>query len=246
MAMWFNRRWSPPRWTMLSILALGTLVINSIGDYRSTMLEENQVAWSGAGLKEIFEIDYLGNLGDLIAGRSASSDLLNAVMNIEAVDRAWNFDYGLVHWNGFVNSFVPGQWVGSEVKRSLMIDFGDLAKAQFGHVAYTGSTATGLSDSFQSFWYFGAFKFWLIGLIMSRWYLAAVRGSFVAQIVLMFVISPSFLAITHNTLGFFPQFVYLAVFSVPVLLFARVKRAGRRAESVSRFGKSVITIARIT
>lgn len=229
MALWFNRRWLPQRWAMITVMVIGSLVINSIGEYRKTMLGDDQTTWSGAGLKEILEIDYTGNLKDLASGDIQSHDLLNAAMDIDATDHLLKFDFGLSHWNRFVETIVPGQWVGHDVKHSLMIDFDDVAYRQFSHDPYSGSTHTGLSDSFLSFWYFGAVKFFLIGLIMSRWYGAAVRGNIVAQMILMLVINDSLQAITHSTQPFFNVFIVLVVFLLPVLMYARRKPANRLA-----------------
>ena len=222
MALWFSRRWLPPRWAMVTVLVLGALVINSIGDYRSTMLGEDRTTWSGAGIGEILEIDYLGNLRRLANGDAGVSDMTNAVMNIEAAEQTFSFDFGLVHWNSFVNILVPGQFVGHDVKRSLMIDFGDPAYSYFGYIQHSGSTISGISDAFMSFWYFGAVKFLLIGLIMSRWYKAAERGNIVAQMILMLTVTKSLHVITHSTHGFFTTFVQLAAFLLPVLVFSRV------------------------
>jgi hypothetical protein len=223
MALWFHRRWLPPRWAVIAGLVGGALLINSIGDYRATMLGEDRTTWSGAGLEDIMEIDYVGNLESLVRGEALINDLKNAAMNIEAVDQLLVFDYWLTLWNELVNSFVPGQWVGHDLKRSLMLDFNNTARDHFGYLPHTGSTATGLSDSFQSFWYFGAIKFFLAGLIMSRWYRAGVGGNIVAQMILMLIISDSLHLVTHSSQRFYMGFIEIAVFFLPVLLFARVK-----------------------
>lgn len=224
MALWFYRRWLPPRWTIVTVLIVGALVINSIGDYRSTMLGEDRTTWSGAGISKILEIDYTGNLMNIASGDVMGGELTNAVMNIEAADRQFSFDFGLSLWNNLVHSYIPGQWVGKDVKQALMIDFGNPAYSEFGHIPHTGTTSTGVSDAFLSFWYLGAIKFYLIGLIMSRWYKAAVQGNIVAQMILMLTVNASLLAITHSTHAFFTVFVQLAAFLLPVLVWARVKR----------------------
>lgn len=236
MALWFHRRWLPPRWAMVAVMVVGALVINSIGDYRATMLGEDRTTWGGAGLREILEIDYMGNLRQLARGDGGNQDLTNAIMNIEAADRQFSFDFGLSHWNGFVDAYIPRQWVGYDVKRALMIDFGNPAYSELGHIPSTGSTFTGLSDAFLSFWYFGAIKFFLIGLIMSRWYKAAVKSNIVAQMILMLTVTVSLHAITHSTHAFFTVFVQLAAFLLPVIIFARVKRKNTVSSAISLSG----------
>ncbi|WP_412851401.1 hypothetical protein [Ectothiorhodospira shaposhnikovii] len=221
LALWFNRRILPPRWVMVSGVVIGALVINSIGDYRSTMMGDNRFSWSGAGISEIMEIDFWGNLQQISSGEALNSELTNAVMNIAAADRTLSFDYGLSHWNGFVNRYVPGQWIGHDLKRAMMFDFTDQAGEFFGHRPHSGSTHTGLSDAFLSFWYFGAVKFLLIGLILSRWYRAAMQSQLVGQLVVILSMTGALHAITHSTHAFFMVFIQMAAFLLPVLWYAR-------------------------
>lgn len=232
MSLWFYRHWLPPRWAMVTVLIVGTLVINSIGDYRSTMLGSDQTTWSGAGISQILEINYIGNLMDLASGDARNDELTNAVMNIEAADRQFSFDFGLTYWNSIVNYYVPGQWVGKDVKQSFMIDFGNPAYSEFRHIPYTGTTSTGISDAFLSFWYLGAIKFFLIGFIMSRWYKAAVQGNIVAQMIVMLIVTTSLHAITHHTNLFFIIFIQLAAFLLPVLIWAKIKRPQSIASNI--------------
>lgn len=227
LAFWFNRRLLPPRWAMVVTVFLGVLVINSIGDYRSVMLGKDRTTWSGAGVSEILDIDYLGNIKRMATGEAPNFELTNAVMNIAAADRTLRFDFGLSHWNGLVQRYVPAQWVGHEFKQYLSFDLGDQARRVFGHRAYTGTTSTGLSDAFLSFWFFGAFKFLLIGLIMCRWYRAALQGQIVAQLVVILAITPALHAITHSTHSFFVIFLQLGVFLLPVFWFARRRPVGK-------------------
>lgn len=230
LALWFNRRNLPPRWLMLSSVCAGALFINSIGDFRSVMMGDDRFTASGVGVGEVLEIDYFGNLQRIASGESGTHNIVNAVMNIAAVDRTFHFDYGLSHWNAFVSSYVPGQWVGYDVKQAMMIDLPNQAGQIFDHRPHTGSTHTGLSDSFLSFWYFGAVKFLLIGLILSRWYRAAMQGQLAGQLVVILTITPALHAITHSTHNFFTVFLQLAVFLLPALWFAR-RRVGRELSS---------------
>jgi hypothetical protein len=227
MALWFQRRWLPPRGLMIGAFLLGAMFVNSIGDYRSTMLGKNGYNWSGAGVAKVLEIDFVGNLRHIVEGTQPSYELYNAMLSIEATDRRLDFDYGASLWNGFVQRYIPGQFLGPELKRSLYIERRDSARQLFGLVPNPGSTLTGLTDAFQSFWFFGAIKFFLIGFIMSRWWRAARAGNRVAQLVLMLCVTASLHAITHSTHHFFLVFVEIGIFMLPALLYARVPRPWR-------------------
>jgi hypothetical protein len=97
----------------------------------------------------------------------------------------------------------------------------------FGFVQPIGTTVTGLTDAFQSFWFFGAIKFFLIGFIMSRWWRAARDGNRVAQMVLMLCVGSSLEAITHTTHLFFLVFVEIGTFMLPAVLYARIPKRRR-------------------
>ena len=231
-ALWFNRRWAPPRTLIIGAFIVGALFINSAGDYRSTMLGEDRTSWSGAGIEKIFAIDYIGNLAAIAEGQGGGEEVRNAVFTIEAVDRRLSFDYGFSLWNGFLHNYVPKQFVGADFKSALTIDLEDDSYKEFGHIPWPGTTSTGLADSFSSFWFFGAVKFFLIGFILSRWYRAADEGNFVAQLVIMLSMGAALHAITHTTHHFFLIFIKIAAFTVPVLLYARSPRRSDHSTGV--------------
>jgi hypothetical protein len=97
----------------------------------------------------------------------------------------------------------------------------------FVRVSNTGSTVTGLTDAFHSFWFFGAVKFFLIGFVMSRWWRAASAGNRVAQMVLMLCAGASLQVTTHTTYLFFLIFGEIVTFLLPALHYARVPRHRR-------------------
>lgn len=230
LSLWFTRRWAPPRWIVISAVVIGVLVVNSIGDYRRTMLERDRTTWTGAGISEILDIDYVGNLKRNF--EEPGGDVINAVYRIEAVDRSLKLDYWLSIYDAFINNLVPGQFVGRDFKQSLMLDIGTSNYGNSRHVPQVGSTETGLADAFASFWYFGLIKFFLIGLILSRWYKAAMRGNVAAEIIVILVMYPALLSFAFDTNKFFLEFVSLALFLLPGLALARRKRmqfqSGRR------------------
>lgn len=214
--LWFRYRKLPPRALVATALVIGTLWINSIGDYRSTVISEEF-----SGFDEVMEIDFVGNLRRIAT--EGGQEISNMVYNIEAYDRRGNFDFGLSHWNSFIHMYIPGQFIGFDNKRSLMLPLDNAAYYEFGHVPHTGTTHTGISDAFLSFWYFGAVKFLIIGYIMHSLSRAADRGQIVAQILLMLIFPGSLLAITHSTNWFFMVWIKIAAFLGPAIWYSRSK-----------------------
>lgn len=219
LVFWFRFRKLPSRLALVTIIILFTFWINSVGDYRTAVIGEES-----GGFKDVFKIDFVGNLQGIAS--EGGHDLTNAVYNIEAFDRRGNFDMGLRHWNGFIDYHVPGQFVGYDIKRNLMVNLDNAALKEFNYRPKTGSTNTGISDSFLSFWYFGAIKFLVIAYVMRSLFRAANRNSLVALILLMLIYSGALESITHNTGRFFIAWFRIIAFLGPSLLFAKEKKLG--------------------
>ncbi len=221
LAAWFQRGRSIPRLVMLVGLFLGTLLSSSTGDYRNATMSEDGPQWNS-----VLKIDFVGNLERLT--KNGGPELTNAVYYIEAVDRTMKFDLGLFHWNALVFRYVPAQLVGTDLKNSLLFTLDAPARNEFLYVPTTGSTLTGLTDAFQSFWYFGCLEFFFIGVIMNRLWRAASLGSMSAQLGYVLILAQALHSITHSTHNFVAPWVHMAVFLVPALMLARRRcSAGR-------------------
>ena len=218
MAFWFQRNWCLPRPVMLSALVIGALFINSVAQYRAATLDDAGPRWD-----EVFNIDFIGNLEQL--SEQGGDELTNAVCNIGAVSRTMNFDLGAYHWNAIVFSYVPAQLVGHDLKESLMLPLANSASDEHLCLTPPGSTPTGFSDSFQSFWYFGCLKFFIVAFIMQRLWLASRGGSLMAQLLYMLLPVQAMQVITHDTNHFVAPWIHIAIFLLPLMLWARRPRS---------------------
>jgi hypothetical protein len=226
MAFWFGRNWCLPRLVMLSALVIGALFINSVGEYRAATLDAAGPQWD-----EVFKIDFIGNLEHLT--EQGGFELTNAVYNIGAVSRTMNFDLGAYYWNDNVFTYVPAQLVGHDVKESLMLPLADPSFDEYLYSPWPGTTSTGFSDSFQSFWYFGCLIFFVIAFIMQRLWWAARGGSLMAQLFYMLIPVQALQAITHDTNHFVAPWIHIAIFLLPLMLWARQPRSVRPRLAVS-------------
>ena len=230
LAWWFQRGRCVPRPLMLAGLVAGALFVNSIGDYRNASGQKEGPKWN-----EIANIDFVGNLQYLTEHGGAELD--NAAYIIAAVGRTLDFDLGVAHYNALVFAYVPAQLVGADVKQALFLPYENWryddgqpspAFAQFFYVPVPGSTITGFSDTFASFWYFGCLVFFAIAYCMQKLWWWARGGSFLAQLLYMLMPMSALEAITHSTDSFLMPWVHIAAFLLPPLYFARRGRPRER------------------
>lgn len=226
LAIWFQRgRIVLPRTAVAVGLLVGALVMNSVGDYRDITRDERRLS-----VDTISEISLLENFEKGL--ERGGMEMRNAVYLINYADSTMQFDYGLFHWNVLVFNFVPAQVVGQGFKNSLSIQMAGLQDRNYN--PWFGTTETGMSDSFVSFWYFGFVKFLLIAYLLARIYRTAIAGGFAAQLVYMFSATPATHTISHQTQWLFSAWVDMALFLLPVLLLAHRRREVGLTHGVGR------------
>lgn len=228
LALWFRRGIAVPRLLVPLGIAFGALAITSTADYRAAANSSDGPDWT-----EVMDIDVLGNFEKQL--ETGGLEMRNAAQRIHFVDQSHTFDYGAYHWNRLVFNFVPAQIFGSAFKDSLLIpDVGRQFSLDYGSQVITGTTDTGIADAFASFWYLGAFKFFLIAYLLGRIYHAAVAGSTVHQFVYALSVTPAMHAVTHDTQYILSAWVHMAILFIPFLAFARVRTSLARFRWPSR------------
>lgn len=226
--IYLRYKWLPSRAVQIMAIIVGAVFVTSVGDYRATMLDTSTgLNWTGAGLDDIARIDFASNF-DQSTRRVPSLELFNAVLTVAGSEDAPAFDLGLSFWNGFVHSYVPGQFIGAGLKADMMIDLRNV-RDMYGFQWHVGTTSTGFADAFRSFWYFGSLLFFLIGRILRYWMYRAQNGDLLGVAMIMLLLPESLLAITHSTHNFFLAFVSIFVFLIVPL---RLVSAPRRDELV--------------
>ena len=108
------------------------------------------------------------------------------------------------------------------------------AYEQFFYTPVLGSTLTGFSDAFASFWYFGCLKFFLIAFCMQKLWWAARGGSLMAQLLYMLMPIQALEAITHTTQNFLSPWVHMAIFLLPAIYLARRRVPAPRLQRSER------------
>lgn len=223
LALWFQKRWVVPRMAVVAGFAISLASVLIAEEYRQATHYSAAPDWSA-----VAQID-IGENWDRLLGEGGP-EMRNAIMAIDSIDRAKVFNFGLNHWNSLIFTYVPAQLVGNSLKSALMIPLPDVFER--GYDPMTGSTATGFTDSFASFWFFGCIKFFVIAMILGWIYKAAMNGSTIMQIVYMLSAMPSILVITHFTNEILIAWVHMAIFLVPALVYSIAGRPRSRASPI--------------
>lgn len=245
LSLFFVRGRSISRLTIVAALGIGLLVINGVGHLRNLgggykLSEAGRIETRIPTLQEIVQIDWLSAVS--MEKSRHRSEARNAVMYLEAVYSGYNFTLGAGLWNKLVQSYVPGQLIGFENKRSLMIGVSavELALAELGHETHTGTTSTGFVDPFQDFWIYGAFIFYICSYMLSRLFTRSCQGDFRGFVLYGCLITLGLHSITH-----FGYYLFVNA-PLPLLAATWALRAGcvapprRRSFLNSQRGKSAI------
>ena len=227
-AFWFQRRLLPSRMVIAAALVVGTLFVNSVGDYRRLLETINYTEARLPTISEILQLDFLGTMGSEID--QGSYEVTNAIYDIAAVSKSGNFDFGLVYWNYLVFKYVPAQIVGKDMKDALTANLPDNAWEVFQYKPVLGTTHTGFSDAFSSFWFLGPLVFAMIAAILQRWWRDAMLGDFQAKLLYCVTISVATEAISHGT----SWFLWLFARSFPVCAAASLLGAKAAASQGPR------------
>jgi len=223
-SLWFCRRWAVPRPVMVGAIVAGSLACFSIGHYRDVMQDgrayhsylRHSTNVSSNALRAIPFVDRFVEI--LQAGGPGAR---GAVYEIAAKDYTQEFDYGLWHWNRLVFNFVPGQVFGHETKQSLIVPIKDDAWTVYAYDRPAGLSILGISDAFNSFWYFGCIKFLAMGYAFKIIYSAAIRESMVGQLAYTCVIHSSITSILQDTHYFLLALLTMVIFVLPWIYWSK-------------------------
>lgn len=231
MALWFQRRRAIPHLLFLSWIIVGTVAASATHEYR----EMNRLSNDHPTLSRLSEISPLEKFEQMLS--KGGPEMRNAILRINSMERNMAFDFGSIHWDTLVWNYVPQQLVGPELKEALYVGMEE-DQIDRSYDRPTGTSETGMTDAFASFWWFGAFKFFVIAYVMSRLYGAAMAGHAAPQMFYMLLAVPAMNSISHYTQWVLSEGVHMVAFLIPFLLYARVRTSPARPSIVVAPGKA--------
>ena len=216
-AFYLFRRYVPPVSVVIFSLVLATILIPLLGQQRGILSGK----WNN-----LAQIEYTENIEQVIQGNTAL-ELRNAALMIDAASSSGAYEWGKLYWNNLVFRYVPAQLLGSAFKSSLTLNranYSSLLRNKYNYRVPTGSTPTGLGDSFTQFDYFGCLFFALMAILYKwLWYRATFQDSFMDQVFYMVSCIYGMIAITHATAEFIPNILFTYISLLPIIWFASKK-----------------------
>lgn len=211
LGLYFGRRMVVPAWLLGTMFVLGTLWSHAIGEFRG----RSDLSF----LERVQNADLLGAFG--YTWNNGGHELANAAIVCYSVDATGEFDFGKIHWNQLVHGYFPGQIFGAELKKAIKFEEKEITVEVMGFRPERGTTQTGMADAYQSYWYFGCLKYYIIGYVMGRWWNRANRGDLWSQLAYMSLMSAALHTITHGTYWLLNSYIHMMIFAWPCLYWSR-------------------------
>lgn len=220
-----------PRVAFIVFAVVGVFFMNGVGKLRElgggySISDSGTIKTTLSTLSEIAQIDWFATIDQ--SDSIDKSETMNALVGMEAVAQYGTLTLGAQFWNRMIFSYVPGQFIGHELKRSLMIGENalEVARRELFYEKQTGTTSTGFLQPYQDFWFFGSAVWWLTGYVMGRVMRYALRGDLIAYTLYAATITNGVHVTTHFGYYLFSQSIVIVI----AIMFVRfwLRRTGQR------------------
>ncbi|MEO0683574.1 MAG: hypothetical protein AAFY76_00655 [Cyanobacteria bacterium J06649_11] len=223
LSLFFENRILPNRLLVAILICLLPPLIPLVGELRFDFWH---MLFTGQLSMEVLQ----NSFNNLLDGKAL--ELKNAAFLIESLNRSSAHGYGLGYWDSFIHQYIPGTLIGTEFKQALKLG---LSKSDYifqGNnygIHYTfssGSTFTGIGDSFIEFSYFGCFLFAIMGFIFRHlWISSTYLENHFSRIIYTNLFSFLHWMVTHGTYTYFAtNFVFVIFCLFAVLVYAKVRK----------------------
>ena len=196
------KKYIPPRLLLISLVPIAAYIIPTLGNIRGEFWEllfagqwgQIQLL-SQEGLNKVIE----GNI----------LELRNATLVMDYASQLNQYGYGTQLWNAIIFQYVPGQILGYEFKQSLQFDLTFDLESFYGYTISTGTTLTGMGDSFIDFGFFGCLFFALMAIIFKTLWISTMKGkSMTSTLLYVSLIDSAMVGITHGIGRFACEFIF--------------------------------------
>ncbi|MGY6529656.1 MAG: hypothetical protein ACXITR_06970 [Cyanobacterium sp.] len=198
------KKYTPPKLLLVMFVPVAAYIIPTLGALRGRFWElafagrwdEIQMA-SERGFERVLE----GNI----------LELRNATLVMDYATQLDYYGYGRVLWNSVIFQYVPGQLVGFDVKENLQFDLDFDLVGFYGYQTHTGTTLTGIGDSFMDFGFFGCLFFALMAYLYKTLWVSTVESkNIITTLIYISIIDSAMVGITHGIGRFVNEFIFRA------------------------------------
>lgn len=194
------------RFIVPGIFLFGMLFNTVIAQYR-----ENAYSGEVSAVENVESLDF--NSSSVLKS-SASGEVNNAILGINAAAALGKYDLGANSWNAIVATMVPKALVGERQKEAMILPSPNQDLMEY--LTRSGSTMTGFYDSYVSFGLFGFIKFFLIAWFMGALWKKRLNNE-ISIFLYITLLTPGIHMITHSTNNIISTLVIYAIFVLPIL-----------------------------
>lgn len=202
------------RYIIPGIFLFGLIFNTVIGQYRAN-------AYSG-DVNTIENVESLNFNGPNNPKYSASGEVNNAILGINATATVGKYDFGANSWNAVVAAMVPKALVGERQKEAMILPSPN--ENLVGALTRNGSTMTGYYDSFASFGLCGFLKFLIIAWFMGTLWRKRLNND-ISIFLYVALLTPGILMVTHSTNSIISTLIVYAIFVLPILRHISYKKS---------------------
>lgn len=202
LCLFIGKRYIPPRFTLVVLVPMAAYIIPTLGNLRGKFWElvfagnwEAIQSSSQEGLEKVIE-------GEIL-------ELRNATLVMDYATQLDQYGYGRKLWDAFIFQYVPGQLVGREFKQSLQFNNNFDLVGYYGYQSHSGTTLTGIGDSFMDFGFFGCLFFALMAYLFKTLWISTVQErKIISTLLYISLIDAAMLGVTHGIGWFVNQFIF--------------------------------------
>ena len=215
--LFYVRRLLPPRILILGLVVAGAFLIPLVGLMRGG-------AWTAISSGNFSTIIFQESLNKVLQGEIL--ELRNAAILMDLASWTNKFGFGRGFWDDIVFQYVPGQILGYDFKESLQFNVLPYESTiLLGYTIHTGTTPTGIGDSFLEFNYFGCLIFGIIAYFFKHiWISSVYQRSVFSQILYAGMVSPALISLTHGVGRFIQEAIFQVMSVILIAYFSRVKK----------------------
>lgn len=218
LCLFIVKSYVPPRLLLVLLVPIAAYIIPTLGQLRGKFWE-----LVFAGNLNAIQSSSQSGLETVIGGEIL--ELRNATLIMDYATRFDQYGYGKQLWNTVIFQYVPAQLLGKEFKKSLQLNNNFDLVSFYGYQTSSGTTLTGIGDSFMDFGFLGCLFFALMAyLYKTLWVSMIYEKSIIGTLLYISLIDSAMVGITHGIGRFVNEFIFKCAVTFIVSYYCRYSK----------------------